>query len=70
MGKLFWGWIAWFLFLFALDFTIPFIGFKHIPKVTGSFLFWILWVVVAIASMFLIFFRWRENYDNNEEDHP
>jgi hypothetical protein len=29
-----------------------------------------LWIVVAIASMFVIFFRWRENHDNNEEDHP
>lgn len=69
MGKLFWGWVAWFLFLFVLDFTIPFIGFKHVPTVTGSFLFWTLWIVVAIASMFLIFSRWRENHGNDKGGH-
>jgi len=48
--KVFWGWVAWFLFLFVLDFTIPFLGLKDVPKVTGSFLFWILWILVAIGA--------------------
>jgi hypothetical protein len=43
---------------------------KGVPKVTGSFLFWTLWIVVATVSMFLIFLKWRENHGNNEEDHP
>jgi len=43
MGKVFWGWVAWFAFLFVLEFTVPCIGFKRVPKVTGSFPFWGLW---------------------------
>jgi len=60
------GWVAWFLFLFVLDFTIPFFGSKCVPTVMGSFLFWTLWIVVAIVSIFLIFVRRRENHGDNE----
>ena len=66
MGKGFWGWIAWFLFLFLLDFLVPFIWLKNVPRITGSFLFWILWITVAIGSMFLIFLRWREPREGGE----
>ena len=66
MGKVFWGWVCWFIFLFIVDFTIPFQDFipfhalKGIGKVSGSFLFWIIWMAIAIVSMFAIFLRWRE----------
>jgi hypothetical protein len=70
MSTSFWGWVVWFLFLFALDFTIPFIGFKGVPKVTGSFLFWIVWVIVAIVSMFVIFSRWREDHGDRQGGKP
>ena len=60
MSKAFWGWVCWFLFLFLVDFTIPFHVLKGVRKIQGSFLFWIIWVAVAIASMFAIFLRWRE----------
>jgi len=60
MGKAFWGWMCWFVLLFILDFTIPFLWLKDVPKITGSFLFWIIWIIVAITSMFVIFLRWRE----------
>jgi hypothetical protein len=60
MAKALWGWVCWFIVLFIVDFTIPFQAFKDIQKVTGSFLFWIIWMAVAIASMFAIFLRWRE----------
>ena len=60
MGKVFWGWVCWFILLFVVDFTIPFHVLKGVQKVSGSFLFWIIWVAVAIASMFAIFLRWGE----------
>ena len=60
MGKGVWGWVCWFAFLFILDFTIPFHMFKNVHQVTGSFLFWIIWIIAAIVSMFAIFVRWRE----------
>jgi len=61
MGKFFWGWVCWFVFLFILDFTIPFYVLKNVPTVMGSFLFWVIWMLVAIASMFIIFLRWKED---------
>lgn len=66
MGKGLWGWIAWFLFLLLLDFVIPFVWLKNVPNITGSFLFWIVWISVAIGSMFLIFLRWREPQGRGE----
>jgi len=61
MGKALWGWVCWFLFLIIIDLTIPFHILKGIQRVRGSFLFWIVWMAVAIASMFAIFLRWRED---------
>ena len=60
MGKAFWGWMCWFIFLLIVDFTIPFHVLKGVQKVSGSFLSWIIWMVIAIVSMFAIFLRWRE----------
>ncbi|MBW1994198.1 MAG: hypothetical protein JRH18_03860 [Deltaproteobacteria bacterium] len=60
MDKLFWAWCFWFVFLFIIDFILPFSLLKDIPKLTGSFLFWVIWIVVAIISMFLIFLRWHD----------
>jgi len=53
-------WLIWFLFLFLVDFIVPFAWLSTIQKVTGAFLFWIIWTLVAIVSMFVIFLRWRE----------
>ncbi|MEJ2067378.1 MAG: hypothetical protein P8Y09_05415 [Deltaproteobacteria bacterium] len=43
-----------------VDFTIPFHALKEVQTVSGSFLFWIIWMAVAIVSMFAIFLRWGE----------
>lgn len=61
----FWRWIGWFLFLFLLDFLIPFHYLRGVPRLSGSFLFWIIWILVAIASMFAMFLRWRDNGKNS-----
>ena len=61
MGKAFWGWVCWFIVLFIVDFTMPFHVLKGVGKVSGSFLYWIIWMAVAIVSMFAIFLRWKEN---------
>ncbi len=66
MAKGIWAWIAWFLFLFLLDFVVPFVWLKNVPKIWGSFLFWVLWITVAIGSMFFIFLRWREPDERGE----
>ena len=53
-------WLIWFLFLFLVDFIVPFTWLSQVQKVTGVFLFWIIWTLVAIVSMFVIFLGWRE----------
>jgi hypothetical protein len=65
MRKAFAGWVYWFLFLFLLDFTVPFILLKNNSTLSGSFLFWTIWVTVAIVSMFIIFLRWKDNGAND-----
>ncbi|GAH22766.1 unnamed protein product [marine sediment metagenome] len=52
--------VDWFAFLLALDIAIPWFVLTRVEKVSGAFLFWTVWVVVAIISAFVIFRRWRE----------
>jgi hypothetical protein len=61
MRKALWGWVGWFIVLFIVDFTIPFHVLNGVGKASGSFLFWVIWMAVAIVSMFAIFLRWKEN---------
>lgn len=67
MRKSFWCWTSWFLFLFLLDFTLPFAFLKKIPTVMGSFLFWLIWIVVAVISMFIMFLPWQDNESQKEQ---
>jgi len=59
MSKTGWAWV-WFGFLLALDIAIPWFVLTHVETMSGAFLFWTLWVVVAIISAFVIFLRWKE----------
>ena len=52
-------WLMWFLFLFVLDLLVPFTWLSQVQKATGALLFWTLWTMVAIVSMFVIFLKWR-----------
>jgi hypothetical protein len=60
MKRAFWVWLSWFLFLFIVDFVIPFRFLNNVKRVTGSFLFWIVWILVAIISMFVIVNKWKD----------
>jgi hypothetical protein len=59
VSKSAWAW-TWLGFLLALDIAIPWFVLSHVEKMSGAFLFWTVWVAVAIASAFFIFLRWRE----------
>ena len=59
MTKFTWAWI-WFAFLLALDIAIPWFVLTNVEKMSGAFLFWMIWVVAAIITAFVIFLRWRE----------
>jgi hypothetical protein len=59
MSKSAWAWI-WFAFLLALDIAIPWYALTCVESVSGAFLFWTVWVAVAIISAFIIFLKWKE----------
>jgi hypothetical protein len=59
MTKTGWAWL-WFGFLLALDIAIPWFVLTNVETMGGAFLFWTLWVVLAIISAFVIFLRWKE----------
>jgi len=60
MTPLLWRWTGWFAFLLALDLIVPFFILTDHPSLSGSFLFWIIWTLVAIFSMFLMISRWQD----------
>ncbi len=60
MKTVFKAWACWFLFLIAINFYVPYRLLHNVPRMSGSFLFWIVWILVAIVSMFVIFLRWRD----------
>jgi hypothetical protein len=59
MSKFAWAW-TWFVFLLVLNIAIPWFVLTHVEKMSGAFLFWVVWVAVAIISAFVIFLKWRE----------
>jgi hypothetical protein len=58
MTKSGWAWV-WFAFLLALDIAIPWYVLTNVARISGAFLFWIVWAVAAIISAFIIFLKWR-----------
>jgi hypothetical protein len=60
MKRAFWAWLSWFVFLFVAAFVVPFHFLSDVKRVTGGFLFWIVWILVAILSMFVIVSTWKD----------
>ena len=52
--------LTWLGFLVVLDIVVPWFLLSSVARITGAFLFWIIWAVVAITSAFLIFSEWQE----------
>jgi Na+/proline symporter len=53
MGKTLGGWVCWFIFLFVVDFFVPFMGYKPLgwrPGVWGFILCIILYVLVSLST--------------------
>ncbi len=59
MSKTAWAWI-WFVFLLIVDVSVPWIVLTHVESISGSFLFWVIWVIAAIISAFIIFMKWQD----------
>lgn len=52
--------LVWLVFLLALDLAMPWGVLAGTVSFSGVFLFWVVWAAVAIASMFVLFLRWKE----------
>jgi len=50
----------WFGFLLLLDYTLPYTVLSGVNTVYGAFLFWNLFALVAIASMCVLLWKWRD----------
>jgi uncharacterized membrane protein YhhN len=55
-----WAWILWFGILLFLDYTLPYTVLSGVSKVYGAFLFWNLFALVAIASIGILLWKWRD----------
>jgi len=56
-SRIAWAWLA---LLVVVDLALPWGVIGTSPRFSGPFLFWVVWTLVAIASMFVLFLRWRE----------
>ena len=52
-----WGWLCGLL---IADIVFPWYVLSGQARFAGAFLFWVVWIIIAIASMFVFFLRWRE----------
>lgn len=46
--------------LLIADIVFPWYVLSGQASFAGAFLFWVVWIIIAIASMFVFFLRWRE----------
>lgn len=51
---------AWLGLLLLVDILVPWFVLSDHARFSGAFLFWVIWTVVAVVSMFVVFLRWRE----------
>jgi len=52
-----WGWLG---LLLLINMVVPWHFLTGHTRFSGAFLFWLVWTAVAVASMFVLFLRWRE----------
>jgi hypothetical protein len=51
---------GWLCGLLIADIVFPWYVLSGQASFAGAFLFWVVWIIIAIASMFVFFLRWRE----------
>ncbi|MEW6425473.1 MAG: hypothetical protein AB1523_12170 [Bacillota bacterium] len=54
------GWTIWFVILVLSAFIVPYAFLTNLPKISGAFLFWTLFVLAAIISIFRVTDYWRD----------
>ncbi|MFW5998439.1 MAG: hypothetical protein ACOCP5_01650 [Halanaerobiaceae bacterium] len=53
------AWLIWLIILVISAYIIPYFILKDIDKITGPFLFWTIYALLAIISTFMIINKWR-----------
>lgn len=53
-------WVTWFIILILSAYIVPYIFMRESGKITGPFLFWIIFSLLAILSIFIITAKWRD----------
>jgi len=53
-------WLAWFLALEVVAFLVPYTVLRNVGRLWGAFLFWNLFALLAIASIFILTARWQD----------
>ena len=52
-------WVIWLLILVLSAYIVPYFIINDVQTITGPFLFWSLYAVIAIISTFKIIDKWR-----------
>lgn len=53
-------WLAWLTFLIISAYVVPYVFLDNVQRVTGAFLFWSIFALVAILSTIRIISYWRD----------
>jgi len=53
-------WIVWLILLILSAYFVPFLVLNDVKLITGSFLYWVLFALVAIFSTIKITNYWRD----------
>ncbi|MDK2821167.1 MAG: hypothetical protein PWP31_1132 [Clostridia bacterium] len=54
------GWVMWFVLLILSAYIVPYVFMGNLPKMSGPFLFWTLFALVAIISTIRVTNYWRD----------
>lgn len=53
-------WLAWFLALEVAAFLVPYTVLRNVERLWGAFLFWNVFAMLAIISIFVLTKGWRD----------
>lgn len=53
-------WVVWLVILILSAYIVPYILLNDVNKITGAFLYWTLFALIAIFSTIKIINYWRD----------
>ncbi|MFW5976585.1 MAG: hypothetical protein ACOCQS_01425 [Bacillota bacterium] len=52
-------WLIWLVILVLSAYIVPYYVINDVEKITGPFLFWTIYAIIAIISTLIIINKWR-----------